>query len=352
MREASAVIRLDGSHGEGGGALLRTALVMSALTQQGLKIDNIRGNTKFFGLDPEDIAILRTLATCCGADVIGGDLGSTSLTFLPGSLPRSFNGDVQFDRTDQGRGPNAPIVLASLIPLLAKTQAYSSVTCKGETYGHHALSFDYFSNVTIEAMKRMGLYANAELLRPGFGRESEGEVGVDIEPSHVTGLNWTERGRLKTVRAIVATSGLANAMGDRAISHLRNMASNANLPMEPEHVTVGSRQPGSYITVWAEYENGMGGGTAMGSRGLKAETLAHAAFDQMTVWMSTPGCVDEFLADQLLLPLVVGTTASSITVPRLTERLTTAIWVVKQFTPIHLTVKNQENGCSCITIDR
>jgi RNA 3'-terminal phosphate cyclase (ATP) len=90
----------------------------------------------------------------------------------------------------------------------------------------------------------------------------------------------------------------------------------------------------------------------MGSRGVKAETLAHAAFDQMTRWMSTSGTIDEYLADQLLLSLVVAETNTAISVPRLSDRLLTAIWVIKQFVPIRLTVKGQEGGPGTITITR
>ena len=341
MREASAIIRLDGSHGEGGGALLRTALVMSALTQQGLKIDNIRGAGRFPGIDPEDLTILKGLAKICAADVVDAELGSQSLTFLPTTKPRNLNASLEVFRNDGGR-----------VPVLVKSQAYSTISCKGETYGFNALSFDYFANVTTRALSRMGIYAHAELVQPGFGRESEGEIILDVEPSHVTGLEWVDRGSLRSVKAIVATCGMANVMADRAISHLKNMANHANLPMESSHEMLPGKQPGAFVTVWAEYEHGLGGGTAMGSRGVKAETLAHAAFDQMTRWMSTSGAIDEYLADQILLPLVVAETNSVFTVPRLTERLMTAIWVIKQFIPIRLTVKGQESGPATISISR
>lgn len=352
MREPNAVIRLDGSYGEGGGALLRTALAMSALTQQGLKIDNIRANGRFTGLDPEDLTILKALAKISAADVVGGELGAQSLTFLPSARARNMNAQLEVFRTDSGRGPNALISLHAILPILAKTQAYSTVSCRGETYGFNALSYDYFANVTVSALRRMGLFVQPDLVHPGFGRESEGEVLLDIEPSQVNGLEWTERGSLHSVKAIVTTSGMANAMADRALSHLKNMASHANLPMEASHQIVSGKQPGAFVTVWAEYERGIGGGTAMGSRGLKAETLAHSAFDQMTRWMSTSGTVDEYLADQLLLPLVVADSNATISLPRLTDRLMTAIWVVKQFVPIRLTVKGQEGGPATITINR
>ena len=38
---------LDGAKGDGGGALVRTALAMSAITQQAVRIENVRGGTAY-----------------------------------------------------------------------------------------------------------------------------------------------------------------------------------------------------------------------------------------------------------------------------------------------------------------
>jgi RNA 3'-terminal phosphate cyclase (ATP) len=68
--------------------------------------------------------------------------------------------------------------------------------------------------------------------------------------------------------------------------------------------------------------------------------------------MSSNATVDSFLADQLLLPLVLAETPSVFTVPKLTQRLMTSIWVVKQFAPIHITVRGTENAPGTITIQK
>jgi RNA 3'-terminal phosphate cyclase (ATP) len=352
MAETSALIVVDGSQGEGGGALLRTALVMSAMTQQAVRIDSVRGATRHPGLDSEDLLLITALERSCRADLVGAEVGSQVVTFLPRARPRALNADLGNESRDKSRAANALIVLNALLPLLARSGAYSTLTAEGETYGFNALSYDYFANVTLEALKKLGIYAIPDLLRPGFGRDSDGEVRLDVEPSAISGLQWTERGSLRAVRGIVATSGLSQTVSDRGMSHLKNLGSASGLPLDLEHVDHPGRQPGAFITVWAQYERGFGGGTAMGARGVKVETLAQTAFDQLLRWMSTNSTVDEFLADQLLLPLVFAEGPSSISVPRLTQRLLTAIWVVKQFTPIHITVRGVESGPGTIAIAR
>lgn len=343
---------IDGAHGEGGGALLRTALVMSALTQQALRIDNVRAGTRYPNLDAEDLTLINALAKCCKADVIGGELGAQNLTFIPTTRAQGLNGRIECVRTDSGRGPNALVVLTSLLPVLAKTGVYSSVVSEGETYGFNSLSYDYFANVTVEVLKKVGLYTIPDLLRPGFGRESEGEVHLDIEPSSLQGIEWHDRGSLRKISATVATANLPRVVADRALAHIKNMGSNSGMAIDAEHIEFDSRQPGAHVSVWARYERGMGGGVAMGSRNVRAETLAQSAFEQAFEWMSTGATMDSFLADQLLLPLVLADTPSVFTVPKLTQRLLTSIWVVKQFTPIHLMVRGVENGPGTISIQK
>lgn len=352
MASSLALIYIDGSHGEGGGAVVRTALAMSALTQQPVRIDNVRGATRFPGLDVEDLTILRALQQICQADVVGGEPGSTSVTFLPMKRAGGLNGPIQTVRSESGRGPNANIVLGSLLPVLARSGVYSSVTADGETYGTNSLSYDAFANVTLPALRKVGLYAFPELLTAGFGRESLGTVALDIEPSSLQGLQWTDRGRLQRIQAAVVTSGIPDSIGERGVAHLKRLAQNTGIQMAIEHLPVASRQAGAYVATWAHYDRGFGGGSAMGSRGLRIESLAQLAFEELNDWMATPSTVDPFLADQMLLPLVLAEGESAFTVSRLTQRFLTCVWVVKQFTPIHITIRGPENGPGSVTIKR
>lgn len=352
MAVSSGLIILDGSHGEGGGALIRTALAMAALTQQPVRIDNVRGGTRFPGLDVEDLTLVRALGRMCQAEVTGGESGSTTLSFLPTRRATGFNGALEGHRSDSGRGPNACIVLSTLLPVLARSGVYSSLTADGETYGLNALSYDYFANVALGALKKAGLYAFPELLSAGFGRDARGTVAMDIEPSAIQGVQWMDRGRLVAVKAVVATAGLPDGVGERAVSHLRKLAQNSGVQIEASAVPVGARGTGAFVTCWAAYERGFGGGAAMGTRGLRVETLSQLAFEEMFEWMATPSTVDPYLADQLLLPLVLAETESSFVVSRLTSRFLTSVWVIKQFTPIHITLRGSENTPGTVTIRR
>lgn len=346
------MITIDGSFGEGGGALIRTAVCMSALTEQPVRILNVRLGSRFAGIDPEDLTLINALSTICSAEVSGAELGSSDFVFHPTRRPRSFSGVVKSVRNDLDRGANANIILGCLIPVLARTGAYSVVMAEGETYGSHSLSFDYFQKVTLEALKGFGLYAYATLEEAGFGRDSAGEVSLEIEPSALKGLQWTDRGRFIGLKAVLATAGVAPAIAERGFHHLKKLAHSANLPLETEHHELPGNSSGVHGTVWAVYERGLGGGTALGSRGLRVEALAQNAFEQAFSWMSSDATVDPFLADQVLLTAALCEEESTFKVSRLTSRFLTSTWVIKQFVPIHITIRGQEDQPGTVTIRR
>ena len=350
--ESQALVVIDGMHGEGGGALVRTCLVMSALTQQPVKIQNVRAASKYPGLDVEDLTLLGALASICRAETVGAEIGSNVVSFLPTSKPCGFKGEVPAPRNDVNRGSNALVILGSLLPALARSGVYSTLLVEGETYGSNAISYDYFANVTLAAFRKAGLYAFPELNLAGFGRESRGLVAIDVEPSALSGIDWSDRGSLRSVNATVATSAIPASVGERIVSHLKNLAQSGGLKINAEHIEVEGRGPGAFVTAWAVYERGMGGGTAMGSRGIRGETLAQFAFEEMFDWMSSSATTGPFLADQILLPLVLAETPSTFSVSRLTLRFLTIVWVIKQFTPIHITVRGVENGPGVVRIEK
>lgn len=352
MAASPALITLDGSYGEGGGALLRTALTMAAITQQPLRVDNVRGASRFPGLDAEDLTLVKALQETCKAELVGAALGSPNLSFLPTRRPRGLNGPIQAIRNESGRGPNANIVLSALLPVLARSGVYSTVSTEGETYGANSLSYEGFANVTVPALRKVGLYAFPELVTGGFGRESAGFVNLDVEPSALNGIQWADRGRQIGIEALIVTSSLPPSIGERGLAHLRKLAQNANLPLTANHIQIASRQTGIYVNLSAQYERAYGGGSSIGGRGMRVESVAQLAFEELFQWMQTSATVDPYLADQLLLPLALAEDESIFSVSRLTSRFLTCVWVIKQFTPIHITVKGSENGPGTVTIRR
>jgi len=82
------MITLDGSHMEGGGALVRVALALSTLTNQEFKVTKIRANRPEPGLKAQHLEAIKALEKICGAETNVITLGSTELHYKPGKIKK------------------------------------------------------------------------------------------------------------------------------------------------------------------------------------------------------------------------------------------------------------------------
>lgn len=353
MRATAQPMVLNGSHGEGGGALLRTALSIAALTQQPVRIHNVRGAMRKTGLHAEDLAFVHALGESTRADLSGDELGHNDLTFTPTRSPRPIHHRLDIGEYEKGGVPgNALIVLEALLPVLCRAGGYSKLVAHGETYNPNTLTFDAFERVSLAAHRRQGLVAFPTQVVAGFGYAARGEVGLEIEPSSLQGIEWTTRGKLREAQAVIAYAELQPTIAERGASEAKRLMELLKLEVEPEIVEVRSRTPGVHVTLMAEFERGFGVGSAMGQRGVKVENVVNHAFDAFAEWFRSDATVDPYLADQLLLPAVLAGQPSSFTTSRVTQRLITMSWVIKQFLPSHITVLGREGERGAITISR
>lgn len=344
---------INGAHGEGGSLLLRTAFIFSALTQQPICIENVRARARKAGLTFEDLNFVRTVATCCSAKLIGDDYGSDLIEFYPSKNPRNLDRRVNVTEGGQGKVPgNAVIFGQALLPLLAKTYAVSTLSCVGETHNPNALSYDVLENVTLAAHRAQGLYASVALVQAGYGFGTQGEFRLEVEPSVIEPVVWEKRGEMTGLRAQVTTSSLASHVSERAEAELLRIAKDRGLTLDVETIEVKSRTPGAFVSIWAEFESGMGSGAGAGRRGLKTEDLVQGVFEQFLDYYETDACVDEYLADQLLPVACLADEKSVYTVSRVSQRLTTAAWVIKQLVPIHITIREHPDGTGTVSVSR
>ena len=88
------MIEIDGSYGEGGGQLVRTAVALSAVTGKAIHIVHARAKRGNPGLAPQHLAAVRAVAEICAADTEGLELRALSFTFSPRKLR---GGNYRFD---------------------------------------------------------------------------------------------------------------------------------------------------------------------------------------------------------------------------------------------------------------
>lgn len=352
MRAQQDPLVINGSQGEGGGMLLRTALSLAALTVQPVRIHHIRGGTRKPGLTSEDLTFLQAAEYICEAKLGGVDLGSEEILYVPTRAPRPLKGVYDVGSHEKGSIPgNALMIIDSLLPILAKSGAYSTFSVKGETYNPNTLTFEAFQQATLRLHAAQGLVAFAEQNLAGFGFAAKGEVFAEVEPSALHGFDWSNRGELESVVAVVSHSGISKDIPERAVKAMTEFCERLCKTFEVEACEVPSKTNGMFVTFVARYERGIGCGTAMGGRGIRTEQVVRSAGEMLMRFVKSDATLDPFLADQALVAGALASSPTRFKTLTITPRLQTMAWVIRQFMPISITILGQPGMPGTVTIN-
>jgi RNA 3'-terminal phosphate cyclase (ATP) len=338
---------IDGSHGEGGGQVLRTTLALSAITGQPVRLERIRAGRRKPGLMPQHLTSVRAVAKVCDAELEGARLDSQELTFVPRSAP--IAGQYTFDVAQFAKGGSAgavTLILQTILLPLALADGTSQVMLRGGTHVAWSPPFDYVKRVYLPALMRMGIKAKANIERWGWYPIGGGEVRATIEGQGAgrspAGLDLRERGALLRVRGLSASSNLPRHIGTRqesaALQALRSNRVNARIDV----LEAPSKGQGTVVFLWAEFDNAMAGFTSLGERGKPAERVAEEAADQLVQFLHSGAALDRHLADQMILPMALAAGPSRLTTEVVTQHLLTNAWVVNQFFPGRIRVEGEE----------
>ena len=184
---------LDGSHGEGGGQILRTSLTFAAITGRAIRIERIRAGRAKPGLAPQHLTAVRAAASLCRATTTGDEIGSTTLEFAPRAAvaPDTYAFDVAAATKGGSAGATSLVLQTVLLPL-ALTEGRSRLSVRGGTHMAWSPPFDYVRDVWMPALAKIGIETSIELRASGWFPIGQGEIVATI-----TGLGTGWRERLK-----------------------------------------------------------------------------------------------------------------------------------------------------------
>ncbi|MDY6877581.1 MAG: RNA 3'-terminal phosphate cyclase [Chloroflexota bacterium] len=324
---------IDGSYGEGGGQVLRTALALAILTGRPMRCEHIRAGRKKPGLRPQHLTAVRAAAAVCDARLEGAELGSLSLSFIPGGPPRP--GEYIFDVTEVARSGSAGsvgLVLQTLLLPLALVNGESHLTLRGGTHVPWAPPVSYLEHVFLPHLAQMGVHVRVELMRWGFYPAGGGEIQAWIagQEEPLRPIVLTERGELERVWGTAAVMNLPAHIPQRMAARARNVLAEAGLQAQVEPCRLRGAGPGAGIFLFAEYAHTTAGFTAYGRRGLPAERVAEAVCGDLLAYHRSNTPADPYLADQLVLPVAMAAGASRVITSQVSQHLLTNVWVVQQ----------------------
>ncbi|MFO0683185.1 MAG: RNA 3'-terminal phosphate cyclase [Sandaracinus sp.] len=317
------MIVIDGSTGEGGGQILRSALALSILTRTAFKMERIRAGREKPGLLKQHLTAVRAAQEISSADVTGAELGSRELTFRP----RTVQGKVS--SFDIGSAGSTTLVLQSVLPALLRATEPSTLTIRGGTHNPASPSYDFLARSYLPILARMGAKVDLTLERPGFYPAGGGSIRCHVEPASLDVLELEERGPLRKRRAIAIVAGLPPAIADRELRVARDRLSLARDEVEKQELPE-ELGPGNAFIVVHEFANVTIVTSGFGDRGVRAEEVAEQAIGPALRFLETKAAVCEHLADQLLLPMAMGR-GGVISTTEPSAHLTTQIDTLKLF---------------------
>jgi RNA 3'-terminal phosphate cyclase (ATP) len=329
-------VHIDGSQGEGGGQILRTALALAALRGDELVVTHIRAKRQKPGLLRQHLTAFRGVATICGARVEGAEPGSTRLVFQPGPV---CPGHYQFDI---GTAGSATLVLQTVLWPLLFASAPSTVVIDGGTHNPLAPPFDFLDRSFLPVLRAMGAAVTLRIERHGFHPKGGGRLRAEVGPcAALRPLDLLDGGSLRSRSARVVVAGLPDHV---AMRELRTLRSELGLRAdECQVVEVSSRGPGNVLFVHLERERVTETVSAFGQRGVPAEAVASRAAAEARRYLDAAVPVGEHLADQLIVPLALAGAGAFRTLP-LSLHARTNIDVVAQITGRRVRVADEAEG--------
>jgi RNA 3'-terminal phosphate cyclase (ATP) len=323
------MLTIDGSYGEGGGQILRTALALSLVTVKPFRIENIRAGRKNPGLLRQHLTAVNAATEISRAEVTGAAIGSRELTFAPGSV---VSGNYAFA---VGTAGSTTLVLQTVLPALLIASGKSKLILEGGTHNPFAPPFDFLEKSFLPLVNRMGPRVTAELERPGFYPAGGGRMSVMIEPAaQLDRLDLPARGEVLARRARAVVANLPISIAER---ELKVIARKLSWPREFTKAESIERSPGpgNVVIIEIECEQVTEVFTGFGERGLRSEAVAEKAVQQARRYIGSEAAVGEYLADQLLIPMSMSGGGSFTTLP-LSRHATTNIEVIGRFLEIRI----------------
>jgi RNA 3'-terminal phosphate cyclase (ATP) len=283
-------VRIDGSQGEGGGQILRTAVSLSAITGKPIEVTNIRAKRENPGLRPQHMTGVKILADLFHADIenlqVGASLSNTSL----------------------------------VIEITGGTDVRASPT------------IDYVRHVVTEAYRSIGIKFSIEVHKRGYYPKGGGIVQTSIEPCKEPGTM-----ELLTTRDVAPR--ITSVCGQLPRHVAERQTSSAMIALEKKGIRCSSYSasvetsisPGSSILIYSTSDFGpYVGGDSIGEIGKRAEAVGAEAAERYLESTLVQAPVDPFLADMLVLPLALAKGRSKYRVARVTEHLRTNLQVASQ----------------------
>ena len=329
------MLEIDGSVGEGGGQIIRTAIALAAITGKEVEITNIRANRPKPGLSAQHLNAVKAVERLSKGTTEGLELRSTRLQFSPGTL-KGFEGEI-----DIGTAGSITLLLQCFIPVALFADTETKVWITGGTDVNWSPPIDFYTNVFLSALKEMGCGVHIDLKLRGYYPKGGGLVDVSVAPTrHLKGIVLQRREQAGVINGVSHSCGLPAHVAERQAKAAEKTLKEAgyDTKIKTEIEKEGKRTTGSGITLWCGYKSG----SALGERGKKAEVVGEEAAHVILRELKAPATVDVYLADQLVPYIALAEGKSEMKVREITKHLETNMYITQKFFDVAFEIEKEE----------
>jgi len=312
-------LKINGGYGEGGGQIIRSAITLSCITKQPIHLENIRKNRKVVGLKPQHLTAIRIIQKITNAKVIGAEIGSTELKFIPGDVK-------SLDLIeDVGTAGSISLILQVLIPVVAISQKKLDLKIKGGTDVLWSPSIDYTQYVLREAYSRMGIKFSLELCKRGYYPKGGGEINLHVNSSSLKSISFTKR-KTNSVKLICTFSKISIEKIKNEVKEIKQKLTKENFIVETEIKNEEAVDSGASMLIYSIDEHSIIGIDALFDKKTQKFDLNIDEFIKNSVG------IDGNLADMLVVTASLGQKKTIFRVKEISKHLETNLFVTSKIT--------------------
>jgi len=344
------VLNIDGSYGEGGGQILRSALSLSLLLEKPFKITNLRAGRSRPGLQKQHLTVVKACQELSNAEVKGAELNSNEIEFHPKELQHNHL------RFDTGTAASTVLILQGLILPLAFGKKSADLELVGGTNNPFAPSVLYLQNTFLPTVRKLGLEASVEIEKYGWYPKGGGIIKAHIIPIRkLSPISLLDKGKLLKLSGNAIISNLPKHIAEREKKQCLKRILEFNPALEKDMkidiIEAPSIGQGTEFSLQAEYENTTVVFVSLGEIGKPAEKLADEAYQNFINFHESGAAIETHLADQILIYAALADEKSEFTILRISNHLLTNAWLIKQFLPdVDINIEGQKEEKGKITL--
>lgn len=326
------VVKIDGSFGEGGGQIVRTAVSLSSLTQRPVQIENIRKKRKKPGLKAQHLTAIKLLSKICNASVSGLEIGSTKLEFYPREIQScNINENV-------GTAGSIPLIIQVLIVPVALSNKKLSLSIIGGTDVPWSPTSNYTKHVLGAAYSRMGINFSMDIRKRGYYPKGGGEVSLEIYPSKTTFPILLTRQTTKIVNLFCSYSKLPSENISSNVEKIKDELQKNGKKINAFVTKENAHDFGGSILIYSQDPNSIVGIDGLIDKNCNFPRNISRRFLECKLG------VDVNLSDMLVVPASVIKETSLYRIPEITTHLQTNLYVASKVTGCKYGIGKLEEG--------